>query len=155
VVLKKPHSFDVVKPNHPVSNIFSTPFFCQDSKHVFFVEREEKWVRIRDYKHFGIYVRPDFSKRATVFAGIWSRPEIIGTWVTKNPPQIGTTGTIDFWDKSIFLNKAVWDNKTVTFGDVEIGALGSKHANLLYNNKIGDGNFEMVKRNLFIKGGSK
>jgi hypothetical protein len=43
----------VVEPHHPVLDVFRTPFFFQDRRHVFFVRPEQGTVRIDDWRLFG------------------------------------------------------------------------------------------------------
>ena len=51
---------------------------------------------------------------------------------------------IDLLDEMVSVNRVVLDNRVVTFDDARIGPMGSQHARLRYDNKIGKSNFETI-----------
>jgi hypothetical protein len=153
-ILKKTRPYNIVKTNHSVTNIFEAPFFYQDSEHVFFVKPEERLTPVSDPQNVAVLggVIPDLRIEEEPFKPIWERPDIfvdLGITELLNipvgiRPDDPRTSTIDFLDETVSVNRVVLDNRTVTFGDEIIGLMGSQHAHLLYNNKIGEANFEMI-----------
>lgn len=150
-VLKKTHPYNIVKTNHSVTNVFEAPFFYQDSEHVFFVKPENRLTPVSDPQYVGVFgvVFPDRTIEEP-FKPLWEKPDVaMGPRITEllNIPA-GTRPddprTIDLLDMTVSLNKVVLDNITVNFGDERIGPMGSQHAHLLYNNRIGKVNFEMI-----------
>jgi len=153
-VLTKTPPYDIVKTNHLVTNIFEAPFFYQDSKHVFFVKPEERLTTVSDPQNVGVFgvVIPDHTIEKEPFTPLWERPiTFVDPWITERldvpvgiRPDDSRTSTIVFWDETVPVNKVVSDNRTVIFGDEIIDPMGSQHAQLLYNNRIGKGIFEMI-----------
>jgi hypothetical protein len=151
---EKTHPYDVVETNHVVINIFEAtifeaPFFYQDKNHVFFVKPEESLTRVSDYIYVGTYT-PDNRIVDIEIERIWERPVIVeGPLVAES--GVAAVGIrpvdpriIDPLDETVSVNRVVLDNSVVTFGDARIGPMGSQHARLRSDNKIGKSNFEMI-----------
>jgi hypothetical protein len=156
-VLNKTRDFiDIVKTNHDVTNIFEAPFFYQDKNHVFFVKPDESLTTVTDSLYFGTYT-PDLRIPDIAIERIWERPDVVeGPLVTE--PRVATVGIrpvdprpIDLLDETVSVNKLVLGNRVVTFGDARIGPMGSQHARLRYDNKIGKANFETINIKGVIK----
>lgn len=154
-------NYNFASNDHPLntddtilSNPYEAPFFCQDGKCVFFVKPEEGLTRIADHEHFGIFVsiatkEPDFPK-------IWVKPgigkEVLGPhgpWAEETPIFKKIRGDtdpvpVDFLDSNVATNKILLDNKSIIFGNANIGPMGSQYARLVYNDKIGKSNFETI-----------
>ncbi|MGD2087631.1 MAG: neuraminidase-like domain-containing protein [Candidatus Aminicenantes bacterium] len=135
-----------MKPNKKY-NLIEDPFFYQDIRHVFFVKVEELDPLILD-KNFGDLLIPganiqwhqQFEFPALVKEGIIETPGIHD----KLPGTgLASPGILDFQDKHNRIDKVMWNDKTVTFGNEAIGPNGSSHYNL-YNNKKDISDFEMV-----------
>jgi hypothetical protein len=149
VLKKKNHRFDIVETNHYVTNLFEAPFFYQDKKHVFFVKPEESRTTRPEIPYLGTYT-PDNRIPDIAIERVWERPDVVeGPLVTE--PRVAAVGIrpidtrpIDLLDKTVSVNRVVLDNRVVTFGDARIGPMGSQHARLRYDNKIGKSNFEML-----------
>jgi hypothetical protein len=148
-VLTKTPYYDIVQTNHEVTNIFKAPFFYQDKNHVFFVKPEKGLTTVPDSLYFGTYTLDNRSPDIEI-ERIWERPDIVeGPLVTE--PRVAAVGIrpvdtrpIDLLDETVSVNRVVLDNSVVTFGDAKIGPMGSQHARLRYDNKIGKSNFEMI-----------
>ena len=152
-VLTKTQPYDIVKTNHSVTNIFEAPFFYQDSEHVFFVKPEERPTTVSDPLYSGVVgvgpVIPDLRIEEEPFTPLWEKPHIVeGPFTELLDVPFGIRPddprAIDLSNDTVSVNRIVLDNRTVTFGDEITGPMGSQHAHLPYNNRIGNGNFEMI-----------
>jgi hypothetical protein len=150
-VLNEPqdYPYNIVETHHGGTNIFEAPFFYQDKNHVFFVKPEKSLTTEPEFPYFGTYT-PDNRIPDIAIERIWERPDIVvGPLVTE--PRVAAVGIrpddpriIDPLDEAVSVNRVVLDNRVVTFGDARIGPMGSQHARLRSDNKIGKSNFEMI-----------
>ena len=173
-VFKKLHPYpcDIVKTNHPVTNIFEAPFFYQDIKHVFFVKPEESLTTVPESESVG-YIPDRGLEEEQGFPPIWETggDDIVGeiqdavatgaAIAEKYPDLIPEAVQYDKEDRRFIeellgvgkggiglvgpgLYKILLDKKGVNFAGVRIDLRGSQHANLPYNNRFGKGKFEMI-----------
>ena len=155
---QEPHN--IVSNDDYVSNIFETPFFYQNGKHVFFVEQEKSLIKLQkiDYVFTGRNFLDDI-KPNIEFTPLWTKPHLVWplSLVVKDPlinnsinlrsGRPNDPNPINFENANNSLNKVILDNKIIVYDNVEIGPMGSKNARLLYDNEITtDSNFERVGR---------
>jgi hypothetical protein len=158
-------SFDRVTPALQYhTNVVEVPFFIQDEKYVFLVKPEESLVTVPNYDYVftdtGIFAH-DVTIEQIEIPEIWDKPAIVkhlprsidallvSRTMIDSRLEIDSRSEdlkpIDFWNRDNPLNKVILDNKPIFYGDEAIGPIGSKHARLLYSNKIDtDGEFETV-----------
>jgi len=142
----------------PVTNIVEVPFFYQDKKHVFLVKPEVHLTTVSNYPHIftdtGI-LSHDTTMEEIKIPPIWEKPEIVKREARLNnrsmiPSTIVASGLAtskptDLSNKVNPLNKIILDYNPVSYGDVAIGPLGSKHGCFLRSNRIDtDDQFEII-----------
>lgn len=146
--------YDFVTNDTQFASPYEAPFFCQNRRHVFFVKPEQSLTPVTEHEYVGVDMPPGVIEEPQILP-VWVKPiveEVVlgphGPSVEENirVNKIGNgpldSGTIDFLDKSVTTDKVLLDNKSITFGDAKIGPMGSQHAQLVYNNRIGKSSFE-------------
>ena len=124
-ILGEASSYQVIDPAHSVTNIFETPFFFQDRRHVFFVCSESSWIWVPDFHDVFVSppwlelpdpVIPPISIKAEYMPPVERafptdrirpelvRPEPVGPYMRADPyiyRAIGTWGVVRFGDRLI------------------------------------------------------
>jgi hypothetical protein len=129
-VLSHTQGSEIVKSRHFINDIFEAPFFCQDSRHVFFVRSEKSIVLIPDYSGIEVLSKlpiadlpitdiPPIIYESKPFPTNPSDPRVINSRVA-NPSLVES-----FIDNNISINKAISRAGTISFGDKLIGINGS------------------------------
>ncbi|MGH9751738.1 MAG: neuraminidase-like domain-containing protein, partial [Blastocatellia bacterium] len=119
-----------IEPAHPIiGNPWDTPFFYEDSRHVFYVTTAERLVTVPQWNDFGVVVTPPLKALdipPLVFQPVETIPDLIGP-VSKQPGF----GVIDpvpmerFVTEDAYISRGIGTFGTVRFGDKEIGPAGS------------------------------
>lgn len=160
-ILQEPHFYGIVAPNHPVANIYEAPFFCQDRKHVFFVEPEDCSETLPDNDSIGSYALSAGSKVPIDIPSLeYTRDRLPDPGDIKPPggmspgssfakiPGIGQA-PVNMADAAVNVSKVLFDRGTVNYNNEVIGALGSGHAVHLVKSKIGKTGFEKSLKTIF------
>lgn len=121
-----------VEPRHPLGgNPWDPPFFYEDSRHVFYVTTSVQWVKVHEFRDFGVI--PSFKKPGTEIPPLVLTPikEVVvgpGILVTRLPGfGVVDPAPIDrFVTDDIHISKALGTQGTVPFGTREIGPSGSQ-----------------------------
>ncbi|MEB3281215.1 MAG: neuraminidase-like domain-containing protein [Lyngbya sp.] len=131
-ILRNAVRYEVIEPKHSVQDIFETPFFFQDSRHVFYVQPVESQITLFNFSDFGIATFPSVIIEA-VIPPIVVKPEVINP-IPKTiffPPERVRPGLVNprpveaFLDENIRVNQAVQSGGTIAYGDKLIGPGGS------------------------------
>lgn len=147
-VLKKINLHSIVETRHSVIDIFESPFFYQDGRHVFFVEPEKSITTLPEQKDYGTALKPGIEERSTIPPKAIRLDIDSDVLAAAKQPDVGPglKKMIEHIKESSSLNKVILDEKPVKFGDVRIDPIGSKHANILNKNMFEKSNFEMINK---------
>ena len=147
---ENPHR-SIVEGNKPLfSNLYEAPFFYQDAKHVFFIEPELHLPLVKDYPFYGVFLNDITGAKEITFPKLIVKTQIDMADKSKfEGHKIKDLGysklskEIDFLQNRLPLKKILCYNGVVSLGDVKVGPMGSKYANVTYNGKI-NGKYEWI-----------
>ena len=120
-----------VEPHHPLAgNPWDLPFIYEDARHVFYVSTSKRFVRIPLWNRFRIEKGPAWMNGeipTLVFESADSKPDGDGPIIR----QLGF-GVVDpsplkrIISEDVYIRRGVGTGGTVTFGEQEIGPMGSQ-----------------------------
>lgn len=115
-ILRNAVLYEVIDHRHKVNNIFETPFFFQDRRHVFFVRPIEGEVfTVDNYLNVGIVKRPlDF--KIPIVMPILVKPDPIDLVLPREvifPPFVIQPGAVDRNPVDVFLNNNVYIKQVI------------------------------------------
>ncbi len=129
-----PIPLTIIQPSNPLQNVWDSPFFFQDSRHVFFVTTTDQQVWVPDSPSYGIAVKPSFIQVAKIPPLILpTDPHVqLESKLQNESSKIGPdSGIIDpaatrrFVTEDAFINQGFGTTIRVMYGDRQIGPLGT------------------------------
>ena len=133
-VLGRAFFYEVIDPRHKLNNIFETPFFFQDRRHVFYVRPvKSKVTTLGNYLPFGVVVR-QVDVRRLVVPSLVVKPAPIGLVLPREvifPPIAIQPGAVDrspaegFLNNNVYIKQAIGTAGAIRFGNRLIGPGGS------------------------------
>lgn len=119
-----------IVPLHTLQNPWDAPFFYEDSRHVFYVTTQEKFVSVAQWNDLGVTTKPPkmaFDIPPLIFEAIEIIPDRLGPVI--NQPGFGVIDPSPiehFIKKGTYIHRGIGSSGTVRFGDKEIGPAGSQ-----------------------------
>ncbi len=115
---------------------WATPFFYEDSRHVFFVTTEEKQKSFGERVDYGVMIHPnsmravevpplvvqvDSRKQKEIWPNFWGD----GRPISPDPGVIDAAPMRQFVTEDAYIRQGIGTTGVLTFGDQQIGPLGS------------------------------
>lgn len=118
----------VIYPSHNQSNLFSTPFFYEDSRHVFYVSTSYRPVTISEFKGYGIVESLPKQELYIPPLVLESPPKIrdrLGPVITDSRIAVVDPAPMKrFVTEDAYIKKGIATTGSVRFGDKDISATG-------------------------------
>ena len=120
-----------VQPSHPLKTPWDSPFFFEDSHHVFFVTTTEQLVTILEWKWFlkgklpesNLIIPPLVVPPGPII------PDLVGPVITGPHRGVLATASIErFVSEDAYIKKGIGTTGTVLFDGTEIGAAGNRNS---------------------------
>jgi hypothetical protein len=127
-ILKAEMSSRVIKPQHHSPNLWNTPFFYEDSRHVFYVSTSDRLVTISDPKFNGVLGYLPKQKLHIPPLVLESQPTIrdrLGSVITDSRIAVFDPAPMKrFVTEDAYIKKGIATTGSVRFGDKDISATG-------------------------------
>jgi hypothetical protein len=126
--------FTIVDPRHPLQNVWDSPFFFEDTRHVFFVTTHGTPVPFGKSSTFGLTPHPGTTTRVSI------PPAVLGgtlrNYVPRRPgdtvatphtdPRVNTNGQMSrFVTEDAYIRRGLNFKGTLTYNNRQIGPSGA------------------------------